>query len=283
MNLAGILEWSARLAGCDEVPADSQVYVEAPGDVRRVLFSVDVDVAELLLARELGFDAVIAHHPVGEHARLDFGRVVRRQVDQMTAEGVERDAAERAVAQRLEAVQRRDHMSNYNRVVDSARLLGVPLANVHLACDLISRQVIVDLLERHASVHARVADALAWLDEIPEIEGALTRPEQWLGDPGNPLGRTTVAMAGGTNGGHPVFMEYFAAGVDTILAMHVGEDDLQRLRRDAAPGDNLVVTGHMATDSIGINRVIAGLEGLGVSVTRTGGVVSPYGVSVGHG
>lgn len=275
MRLGELLDWSARLAGCDEVPADSQVYLEADDDVRRVLFGVDVDVGELLYAREAGYDAVVAHHPLGEHARMDFDRVVWRQVEQMTAEGVDRDAAEAAVRVRLAPGHRRDHTGNYNRVVDTGRLIGVPFCNVHLACDLIGRQAIVDLLRRRDHPGATVGEMLGWLDEFPEMEAALTRPEVWLGDAAAPLGRWTVAMAGGTNGGHPVFREYFRAGVDTILAMHIAEDDLQRLRAEARPGQSLVVTGHMATDSIGINRVIAGMEELGVEVTRTSGVIAP--------
>ena len=275
MKLADILTWSARLAGCADVPADSQVYVEAEHDVRSVLFGLDVDAGELLYAQHAGYDAVIAHHPVGEHARMDFARVVQRQVDMMVAEGVDRDVAQRAVAARLDAVHRRDHMSNYNRVVDTARLIGMPLCNVHLACDIIGRQAIVDLLRQRAGADTTVAEVIDWLGEFPEMEAALTRPEAWLGEPSNRLGRWVVAMAGGTNGGHPVFREYYRAGVDTVLCMHVGEDDLQKLRAETPAGKNLVVTGHLATDSIGINRVIAGLEEQGIEVTRTSGVVAP--------
>lgn len=275
MKLADILTWSARLAGCADVPADSQVYVEAERDVRSVLFGIDVDAGELLYAQQAGYDAVIAHHPVGEHARMDFARVVHRQVDMMVAEGVDRDAAERAVAARLEGVHRRGHMSNYNRVVDTARLIGMPVCNVHLACDIIGRQAIVDLLQQRAGDGTTVAEMIDWLGEFPEMEAALTRPEAWLGEPSNRVGRWVVAMAGGTNGGHPVFREYFRAGVDTVLCMHVGEDDLHKLRAETPAGKNLVVTGHMATDSIGINRVIAGLEEQGIEVTRTSGIVAP--------
>src|SRR6266481_4490068 len=100
MKLADLLTWSARLAGCDEVPADSQVYVESGADVKRVLFGIDVDATELLWAQQEGFDAVIAHHPVGEHARMDFAKVVHRQVDMMVAEGISSEVAEQAVAAR---------------------------------------------------------------------------------------------------------------------------------------------------------------------------------------
>jgi len=275
VNLVGILAWSASLAGCDDVPADSQVYVEAPGDVRRVLFGIDIDIGELLYARDAGYDAVIAHHPAGDHARMDFDRVVRRQVEQMGAEGIPPEVAEAAVPERLGASHRAAHMSNYGAVVDTARLVGLPFCNVHLACDIIGREEIVAMLRRRDGATAPVSEVLGWFDEFPEMEAALTRPEQWVGDPIAPLGRWTVAMAGGTNGGYPVFREYWRHGVDTVFAMHCAEADVQRLRAEAEPGKSLVVTGHMATDSIGINRVIAGLEEQGIEVTRTSGIVAP--------
>jgi hypothetical protein len=276
MRLREILEWSAQLAGCDSVPADSQVYLEAHDDVRRVLFGIDIGLGEILYARDAGFDAVIAHHPVGDRAQIDFSRVVWRQVEQMTAEGIARDVAEAAVTQRIERPERALHIGNVNRTVDTARLIGLPLANIHLACDIITRQTIVDLLAAHARPASTVADAIEWLAGIPEIAAGYTRPQAWLGDPGLQLGRCTVAIAGGTNGGYPVFREYYHAGVDTVIAMHIGEEDLERLRADpVAEGCTLLVTGHMSADSIGINRVIAGLEERGIAVTRTSGIVAP--------
>ena len=274
MKLGDILTWSARLAGCDEVPADSQVYVESDRDVHRVLFGIDVDGTELLWAQQQGYDAVIAHHPIGEHARMDFAKVVHRQVEQMTAEGIDRETAEKAVAARLDRIERANHMGNYNRIVDTARLIGMPLCNVHLACDIIGRQQIVDMLRERASDSTRVGDVIDWLLEFPEMEAALTRPETWIGSPDKPLGRWVVAMAGGTNGGYPVFNEYYKAGIDTVLAMHIPEEDIHRLREAAPPDANLLITGHMATDSIGINRVIEGMEDQGIAVTRTSGIIA---------
>lgn len=274
MRLQDILEWSARLAGCDGVPEDSEVYVEADTDVRRVLVGVDIGIPELLFARDSGFDAVIAHHPLGNRARMRMPEVVHRQVEQMVAEGIERADAEAAVAERLEAPHRLTHAANINQVVDTARLIGMPVANVHLACDIISRQALVDLLEKKDSSGASVGDAIAWLRTVPEIAAGLTRPEAWIGGEDTRLGRWTVAMAGGFNGGYPAFSRYYRAGVDTIFTMHVADPDLARLRADpVAEGRALVVTGHMATDSIGINWLIAGLEERGLEVVRTSGVV----------
>ncbi len=276
MNLHDILEWSARLAGCDEVPNDSQVYVEAPADVHRVLFGVDISLAEILWAQQNGFDAVIAHHPLGDRTRTSFADLVRhRQVEQMVAEGIAPDVAANAIGARLEAIGRRTHMSNLNAIVDSARLFGMPLCNVHLACDIITRNAIIDMLRRHQADDSTVGDCLEWFDDFGEYAHGHARPEPWLGSASNPLGRWTVAIAAGTNGGFPVFSEYFRAGVATIFAMHIDEGELQRLRATAQPGQTLVVTGHMTSDSIGINAVIAGLEERGIEVVRTSGVVAP--------
>jgi putative NIF3 family GTP cyclohydrolase 1 type 2 len=276
VNLHDILEWSARLAGCDEVPSDSQVYVEAPADVHRVLFGVDISLAEVLWAQQNGFDAVIAHHPLGDRTRTRFAELVRtRQVAQMAAEGIAADIAEKAIATRLETIARRTHMSNVNAIVDSARLFAMPLCNVHLACDIITRNAMMDTLRRHQDGSSTVGECLRWFDDFAEFAHGHAQPEVWVGSPTSSLGRWTVAIAGGTNGGFPVFNEYFRAGVDTVFAMHIDEGELQRLRTAAQPDDSLVVTGHMTSDSIGINVVIAGLEERGIEVVRTSGVVAP--------
>ena len=276
MNLQDILEWSAALAGCESVPVDSQVYVESTADVHRVLFGVDISLAEVLWAQQHGFDAVIAHHPLGDRTRTGFAELVRsRQVEQMTAEGITREVAERAIGARLEAITRRTHMTNINAIVDSARLFGMPLCNVHLACDIITRDAIIEMLRRHQNGDATVADCLRWFDDFPEYGNGHARPQAWVGSPASRLGRWTVAIAGGTNGGASVFSEYFRAGVDTIFAMHIDEPDLQSLRTSSQADDSLVVTGHMTSDSIGINVVIAGLEERGIEVVRTSGVVAP--------
>jgi putative NIF3 family GTP cyclohydrolase 1 type 2 len=275
MRLRDVMDWSSRLAGYDTIPPDSQIYVDSERELRRVLFGVDIGIGELLFARDAGFDAVIAHHPIGDRARLDMPKVVRRQVDQMAAEGIDRDDAERAVAQRLDAPHRAMHAANINQVVDTARLIGLPLANIHLACDIISRQVVLDVITEHTTPDSTAGDAIEALCGIAEIRAGLTQPEVWIGTRDNRLGRFTVAIAGGYNGGHPAFSRYYRAGVDTVVTMHVADSDLHMLREDpVAEGRNLIVTGHMATDSIGINVVIAGLEEQGVEVVRTSGIVA---------
>jgi hypothetical protein len=80
-------------------------------------------------------------------------------------------------------------------------------------------------------------------------------------------------MAGYTNGGVEVLRAYFEAGIGTVLMMHFPEGDLREAREQKLAG-NLIITGHMASDSIGINLYLDELERLGLKVTRTGGIVT---------
>ncbi|MGI0026033.1 MAG: hypothetical protein ACREA4_12935, partial [Nitrososphaera sp.] len=57
--------------------------------------------------------------------------------------------------------------------------------------------------------------------------------------------------------------------VDTVIYLHVDYGDLTKLRAEKLAG-NLVVLGHLAGDSIGLNGLADRLEGLGVETVRIG-------------
>ncbi|MFQ6090854.1 MAG: hypothetical protein ACE5LD_05385 [Candidatus Bipolaricaulia bacterium] len=62
MNTEEIMELALGLAGLDDIPADSQIYHPGEG-IERILLGIDIGSAELWLAKELGYDLAIAHHP----------------------------------------------------------------------------------------------------------------------------------------------------------------------------------------------------------------------------
>jgi putative NIF3 family GTP cyclohydrolase 1 type 2 len=260
------------LAGCADTPPDSQVYLD--GDVRRVYVGIDIDVAELLLAKALGADGVIAHHPIGSRARLGIPAVIERHVGQMTAEGIPAGIAHELMVARRDPVAHALHTSNYDRVVDAAKQLQMPLMNIHLAADLVGRQFFIDFVGRtvgrQGTTIGRLVDELK---TIPEMEASLVQPELWLGRADNPVGRWIVQMAAGTNGGAAVYRTYYEHGINTILAMHIDDRDLRELEQLQRPTANLVITGHMPSDSIGMNRVIAALEQQGLEVIAGSGVI----------
>jgi putative NIF3 family GTP cyclohydrolase 1 type 2 len=261
-----------QLAGCAETPADSEVYLD--GEVHRVFAGIDVDLGELFLARELGADGVIAHHPVGSHARLRFPAMIERHVEQMTEAGIPGAIARAAMRARQRPVERGVHPVNYDRVVDAAKKLGMPVMNVHLPADIIGRRYFIDFVGRVVDGRApTVGQLVEELKTIPEMELSLVQPEQWLGKPSNPVGKWVVQMAAGTNGGAPIYRTYYEHGIDTILAMHIEDRDLRELEQDQRPNANLVITGHMPSDSIGMNRILDAIEQRGVEVIAGSGVI----------
>src|SRR5256886_9134083 len=208
VRLSEIMATANRLAGCDQTPTDSQVYVD--GEVRRVFVGIDVDLGELLLARSLGADGVIAHHPIGSKARLSLPSVIERHEAQMLAEGIPAKVAREKMLDRRRPVAHALHTTNYERVADAARQLNMPTMNIHLAADLIGRQYFIDFVGRVVEGGATtVGGLIGELKTIPEMEASLVQPELWLGEAQNPVGRWVVQMAAGTHGGAAVDRTYY--------------------------------------------------------------------------
>src|ERR1700747_3776828 len=91
-----IMKTALRLANFNSIPSDSEIHVRGR-KLRKVLVAIDVGVGELLLAKNLDCDGVIAHHPAGGNAQLEGYKVFHRQVDQMKAAGVPSRIATEAV------------------------------------------------------------------------------------------------------------------------------------------------------------------------------------------
>jgi putative NIF3 family GTP cyclohydrolase 1 type 2 len=255
-----------RMAKFDSIPPDSGIWV--PGkDIRRVLFAVDGGPAEIAVAKEQGYDAFIAHHPMGP-AKLTFHKVVARQTAFMREKGVPRGVAEAATRELTNRIEVRSHPSNYLQEVDLARRLRLPLMNIHLPIDQVTRDFLLGAIQRSGA--ETVGELVESLSRIPEFARAKTRIEVRMGEAKNPLGNWVLVFAAGTNGGYPVANAYFGAGVDTVIYLHIDYEELVRLRKEAR--GNLVVLGHMAGDSIGINLFLRELKKKGVT-TDTLGVV----------
>jgi len=132
MNTDDLMQLALDLIGWESLPADSAVYV--PGnDLRRVLMGLDIGTAELLMARQMGYDAVIAHHPVGLPHRV--WPVYLRHVDLMTAAGV----PEEADLERLQAEGR-------GQLIVTGHIVGDPFGIAPYIQALRARGLQVDLL-----------------------------------------------------------------------------------------------------------------------------------------
>jgi putative NIF3 family GTP cyclohydrolase 1 type 2 len=271
MNTEEIMKLSLKLAGLKEAPEDSAIYVSG-SNIRKVLFSIDASVSELLLAKQLGCDAVIAHHPPGGNAAINFHQVFKRHIQQMVSAGVPVEEAEKVVAKKLEQLEVEAHTRNYAYAVDVAKLLKMPYMNIHTPLDEVGRKIMSEQINSRIKKNSKVQEVVSALKELGEFKNAVTEIKIRLGKPENPAGKVVVSHGAGTNGGYEIAKTYFKHGVGTVVYIHISAGDLEKLKADGA--GNLIVTGHIASDSLGINPLIKELKKRNISVTSIGVIPS---------
>lgn len=265
LDTGQIMKIGLDLAGWKKMSADSVVHVKGR-NIRKVLIAIDVGTAELMLARQLGCDAVIAHHPIGI-ASVNFYKVFDRHVEYMVEHGVPKRIALQAVKKLKERVETRNHADIYSDVVGAAKALGMPLVNIHQPCDEYMRQVIFRAIKSGSTEH--VSDIVNSVGRIPEFRHAATKVRVRFGSEKSKAGHWALVVAAGTNGGYHIAKAYFQHGVNTVIYLHVDYGDLTKMREEKLTG-NLVVMGHLAGDSIGLNGLAERLEGAGVETIRMG-------------
>jgi putative NIF3 family GTP cyclohydrolase 1 type 2 len=264
MNTEEIMKLSLKLAGLREVPEDSAVYVS--GDkIKKVLFGIDAGVPELLFAKQYGYDAVIAHHPQGGTAVINYHQVFKRHIQQMTETGVPKEEAEKAIKKKLEELETDAHTRNYNHAIDMAKLLKMPYMNIHTPLDEIGRRIMTEQINSRKNKNSTVGDVVSALKELPEFKNAVTEIKIRVGRAENPAGKVVVSHGAGTNGGYEIAKTYFRHCVGTVVYIHIGIGDLEKLKTEQ--GGNLIITGHIASDSVGINPFIREIEKRGISVS----------------
>ena len=244
-------------------------------EVKSALIGIDITPGEVLIAdrlREKGqrVDAVIGHHPLGK-ARGIFPEVMHVQENMYHEYGVPINVIEDLMAPRIKEVQRAVHPANFDQAVDAARLLNVPLICAHSPCDMLGQRSVQKLMDRKEPT--KVSDIIDTLMEMPEYDLAArsnNHPEVYVGDKGRKAGKVLVKFAGGTAGPKEMYDALSRAGVGTVVCMHVPENHIEEAKKAHM---NVVIAGHMASDSVGLNLFADKLESKGVRVTPFSGYV----------
>ncbi|HLJ81901.1 MAG TPA: hypothetical protein VKT52_10470 [Ktedonobacterales bacterium] len=260
-----------EMAGMERIPGDCAIYY--PGTrINHVLMGIDVGTAELFMARQLGYSAVIAHHPAGYAG--PHWEVYREHVRQMTAAGVPPEVAEEAVAGRIAALQAAAQRENYDHVASVAHLLEMPFLNIHSPLDEVGRRIMQQTVDARLKQQpdATVAELRAALLALPEFAAARTEMQVVLGSWEARAGRTVVSHGAYTNGGYAVARAYLTHGIDTVCCIHFPLEDAQRLAHEGIAG-NILVMGHIAGDSVGINPYVARLRSDGLEVATFSGII----------
>lgn len=260
-----IMKIALRLSGWTNIPADSAIHVSGT-NIKKVFVSIDVNPSDITLAKSLGCDCILTHHPIGK-SLINFHKVFQRHVEYMISKGIEEQYANTLVKSLMEKVEVKTNSYIYNDVVSTAKLLKMPLLNIHQPVDEYMRQVILKTL-RGAKLK-KVSDLIKAIEQIPEFEYSQTRISVYNGKSTNRLGDWMLVIAAGSNGGYEIAKTYFEKGISTVIYLHIDYNELIKLRKDNKNW-NLVVLGHLAGDSIGMNALCKELEKLNISVIKRG-------------
>lgn len=255
--------------------SDSRILCgDVRSEVKRVLVGIDIEVGEVLLAdrlRERGqqIDLIISHHPEGR-ALAALHDVMHMQEGVMHKFGVPINVAEGIMVSRISEVQRGLLPLNHNKAVDSAKILGFPFMCVHSPADNLVTAFVQKYLEEKQP--ETLKDVLKALKEIPEYAEAVklnAGPIIFVGSEERKAGKIFVDMTGGTGGSEDAYAKLAIAGVGTLIGMHISE----KHRKEAEKAHvNVVIAGHMSSDSLGINLFMDELVRRGVEIVPCSGL-----------
>ena len=252
--------------------SDTRILVDTKKPIKRILTGIDMEVGELLLADRLGnIDLVLAHHPEGL-ALAGLDDVMHLQAEVLNLYGVPINIAESLIKLRIQEVSRSISPINHNQSVDAARLLKIGFMCVHTPTDNLVADFLKRLIARKKPEY--IEDLLDLLKTIPEYQQAIkmgSGPHYLTGQPGNHCGRIALTeITGGTEGSPQIYEKMAQAGVGTIVSMHLSEKHYKEAKKAHI---NVVVAGHISSDSLGLNLFLDELAKKGIEIIPCSGLM----------
>lgn len=244
--------------------ADTRIlYGDPAAEVVKMMVGVDIGVGEILLADRLNergasIDLIMSHHP-GGRAHATFYEVMRMQADIHHIHGVPINVAEALLEERMGEVAKKVMSANHRRPVDAAELLDLPFLCAHTPADNCVTRFLDGLLKRKKP--KTIGDIVEILAAVPEYKRSISEgvpPRVLVGSESRRAGEIFVDMTGGTEPSGKVLEKLSAAGVGTMICMHLGKEHLKEAEKGKI---NVIVTGHIASDTIGLNILLDEIDG----------------------
>src|SRR6056297_2048590 len=233
---------------------DSVILYDNGNEVNKIMVGIDIDISELLLAKELNVDLVISHHPQAQ-GLLNLNSVMELQVGLLAKYGVPINIAQNLLKPRISEVGRSINSKNAYRVADAAKLLDINFMCLHTVCDNLVARYLYDEIEKSDLEY--VSDVLDLLNNIPEYKQAKKMsfgPVLFAGNKNNYAGKIALTeITGGTEGVPAIYKHLAQAGIGTVIGMHMS-DKHRKAAKDAHV--NALIAGHMSSDSLGVNLLL---------------------------
>ena len=96
-------------------------------------------------------------------------------------------------------------------------------------------------------------------------------PEIFVGSPDSHCGKIAMTeITGGAEGSPRLYEKMSNAGVGTVVSMHQSEEH----RKEAEVANiNVVIAGHISSDSLGVNLFLDELEKQGIEIIPCSGLI----------
>ncbi len=232
-------------------------------NVKKVIIGIDMGIGEILMTYLLNkdqdqkIDLIISHHPEG-YALAQLYDVMKLQADLLANYGITISVAEQLMGRRISEIERRLMPVNHNRAVDAARIFGIPMMCIHTPSDNCVTSYLKKTFEKEKPYRLKnVMDLLKNIPEYKNLAKIQVPPKIVSGSEESKSGKIFVDMTGGTEGSKEIFEKYATSGVSTLVCMHLSEDHLENAKKANL---NVVMAGHVASDTLGLNLLFDELE-----------------------
>jgi hypothetical protein len=235
-------------------------------EIKCAIIGIDMDASEVLLAdrlREKGesIDLIWSHHPEGV-ARNYLFDVMWMQADILHKYGVPINVAEGILDPRIQEVRRALLPSNSFRSIDAAKLLDFSFMCTHTVADNHVTDFLQNLFDTEKP--ETVGKCLDLLESIPEYKdqkrlgmGMIVLAKSKASETNLKkitAGKVFIDMTGGTGGSKEAFEKLTqTTEIGTIVGMHIREECLKMAKDNHV---NVIIAGHMASDTLGMNLLL---------------------------
>ena len=271
MTTQELMDIALKAAKLEKMPADCDIIVPGEG-IKKILMGVDMETAELMLAKQLGFDCVVSHHP--KNTNIGMIDLLDTHIRKLQALGVPINKSQKLLEERKTELNYNWHVANTRRSESAAKLLNMPYMSLHTPADIIGEAIVQEFLDKKFGdkPNTTVGEVAEALEEIGEYKNSARKPVIRVGSKESFAGKIYVLMSGLTGPGPKIFKEYFDAGVGTLVMMHIPEKDAKAIKEHGV--GNVLIAGHMSSDSLGINKIAECWAEKGVETTMMSGVVT---------
>lgn len=244
--------------------------------IKIIMAGIDADAGELMIAKHLSkqgkeIDLYLSHHPTGK-ALAALDEVMHLQAEVLANYGVPINIAESLLSVRMGEVARGVSSENHNKDVTAAKNLDIALMCVHTPADNLVASFLDKIIKKENPEF--VADLVKLLKKIPEY--AASGKENagvkiFSGDKERHCGKIALTeITGGTSGNVKIYEKLANAGIGTIVGMHISET----YKKEAEASHlNVVIAGHISSDSLGMNLFLDELEKRGIEIIPASGLI----------